>query len=55
MHGNSIKITVHWWLRKRDSNPRTAFERYTISNYSLFDYIVVALGSYFFLHHMLYY
>ena len=22
MHGNSIKITVHWWLRRRDLNPR---------------------------------
>ena len=22
MHGNSIKITVHWWLRRQDLNLR---------------------------------
>ena len=31
-NGNSIKITVFLWRRRRDSNHRTAFDRYTIPN-----------------------
>ena len=31
-HRNSIKITVDLWRRARDSNPRNAFDVYTISN-----------------------
>ena len=31
-HHNSIKITVDLWRRARDSNPRNAFDVYTISN-----------------------
>ena len=32
VHRNSIKITVDLWRRARDSNPRNAFDVYTISN-----------------------
>ena len=31
-----------FWRRRRDSNPRTAFDRYTISNYVIFEYIGIA-------------
>ena len=32
VHRNSIKITVDLWRRGRDSNPRDAFNAYTISS-----------------------
>ncbi len=31
-NGNSIKIAVLLWRRRRDSNPRTAYHGYTISS-----------------------
>ena len=40
VHRNSIRITVDLWRSRRDSNPRAAFDDYTISSrarYDLFD------------------
>ena len=37
VHRNSIKITVDLWRSGRDSNPRTAFDRHTISSRARYD------------------
>ena len=37
IHRNSIKITVDLWRSGRDSNPRTAFDRHTISSRARYD------------------
>ena len=38
IHRNSIKITVDLWRSGRDSNPRTAFDRHTISSRARYDH-----------------
>ena len=37
VHRSSIKITVDLWRSGRDSNPRTAFDRHTISSRARYD------------------
>ncbi len=42
VHRNSIKITVDFWRSRRDSNPRTAFDRHTISSRARYDHFDTA-------------
>ena len=42
VHRNFNKITVDFWRSRRDSNPRTAFDRHTISSRARYDHFDTA-------------